>query len=238
MLPFCSESSIREDEEGDGICSIGGCDMTKNVGGKARCTNHINRRVTQSIFRAFDFSRSTGRPLNRYIVINLNETDAACAATLFERIRHKFRDWLNYHNRQSGAPVAPAYVYAFENPEGGRPHVNWAIHVPDHLLADFLRKLPRWIERVQGSLTPFTYHEQAIDQAYAKRLAKYLVKGTEPAFLEHFYLRELHEEHGPQGEVWGKRAGVSPSLGHVVRRSASFRPQRGRRRTQEYQLVA
>lgn len=201
--------------------------MTKNVGGKTRCTAHINRRVTQSIFRAFDYATAIGRPLNRYVVIHLNETDAACAATLFERIRHKFRDWLAYHNKRAdGPPVQPAYVYAFESPGGELPHVNWALHVPEHLLADFTRKLPRWIERAQGSLSPFTYNDQPIEAARAKRLAKYIVKGTEPGFLDHFYLRDLHDEHGPQGEIWGKRAGVSPSLGHVVRQAARFRPRR------------
>lgn len=88
--------------------------------------------------------------------------------------------------------------------------------------------LPRWIERVQGPLTPFTYREKPIRASHAKRLAKYLVKGTEPAFLEHFFLREMHDEHGPQGEIWGKRAGVSPALGHTVRRAAAFRPRRRR----------
>ncbi|TWG92103.1 hypothetical protein L598_005000000040 [Mesorhizobium sp. J18] len=202
--------------------------MTKNVVGKARCTDHIKRRVTQSIFRAFDFAAATGRPMNRYVVIHLSETDAACAATLFERIRHKFRDWLAYHGKRRAEPVAPAYVYTFENPTGENPHVNWALHVPEDLMADFLRKLPRWIERVQGPLTPFTYREKPIRASHANRLAKYLVKGTEPAFLEHFFLREMHDEHGPQGEIWGKRAGVSPALGHTVRRAAAFRPRRRR----------
>lgn len=213
--------------------------MSKNVGRKTRCTQYIGRRVTQSIFRAFDYAAVIGTPINRYVVIHLNETDAACAATLFEAIRHKFRDWLNYHNKRATTPpVAPAYIYVFENPEGERPHVNWGVHVPDHLLADFQKKLPRWIERVQGALSPFTYEEKPVGECWAKRLAKYVVKGTEPAFLDHFYLRELHDEHGPQGEIWGKRAGVSPSLGHAARRSAKFRPSRNRRRPHEYRIAA
>lgn len=213
--------------------------MTKNVGGKARSTQHINRRVTQSIFRAFDYAATIGRPINRYVVIHLDETDAACAATLFERIRHKYRDWLAYHDKHDTLPSGqPAYIYVFENPEGGQPHVNWGVHVPSHLLADFARKLPRWIEKVQGPLTPFTYHEQPIALMRAKRLAKYIVKGTDPEFLDHFYLREIHAEHGAQGEVWGKRAGVSPSLGHAARRAAHFHPRRRRWKVEAAQIAA
>ncbi len=127
--------------------------MTKNVGGGTRTTTHINRRVTQSIFRGVDFSAAIGRPLNNYVVIHLHESPAAAAATLFERIRHKFRDWWNRHAKKDVAAQLPPplYTYTLENPNGA-PHVNWVIHIPASLQAEFEAKLPRWVERVQGAV--------------------------------------------------------------------------------------
>lgn len=208
------------------IFSIGGCNVTKSITQQMRASTHINRRVTQSIFRACDYAQAIGRPLNTYIVIRLHETDAACAATLFKRIRHKFRDWLQYNSKAAGLPAtSPDYIFAFENPAETQPHVNWAVHVPPILQAQFERKVKQWVKRTHGHLGDYDVDAQPIRASHLKRLAKYIVKGTDPAFIEHFYLQEVH---APQGTFHGKRAGISPSLGPSARRAAQFRPRRGR----------
>lgn len=202
---------------------IGGSKASKNNNGY-RPTAHISRRVTQSIFRAFDYAKAIGTPLTLYVVINLHETMAKCAASIFADVRHRFRDWLYYRRRkgQGGTP-APAYIYALENPNDAHPHANWAIHIPPELEAEFRRKLPQWVMKSQGVCGIHDCHVQPINQDYAKKLAKYIVKATDPAFVAHFH---LGDEAADQGTIYGKRAGVSPSLGHAVRREANFRPQR------------
>lgn len=202
---------------------IGGSKPSKNTSGY-KVSSHINRRVTQSIFRAFDYATAIGTPLNLYAVINLHETAAKSAASIFSDIRHRFRDWL-YYQRKKGAAGAlkPAYIYALENPNDAHPHANWAIHIPHELEEEFRRKLPLWVARAQGHCGPHDCHVQPIIQDYAKKLAKYIVKATDPAFIAHFH---LGNEAADQGSIYGKRAGVSPSLGHAVRREANFRPQR------------
>ena len=190
--------------------------------GGLRPTDHINRRVTQSIFRGFDYATHSGMPLNLYVVINLRDALAASAATVFARVRHKYRDWLT-HQRKKGLPVArPAYAFSFENPRG-MTHVNWVVHVPASLRPDFERKLRRWVTRAQGECGPHDICCKAVDPAYAKRLAKYIVKGTDPDYVGHFHLGQVH---APQGVVWGKRAGVSPAIGKTARALAGFRPRR------------
>lgn len=190
--------------------------------GAYRPTDHIHRRVTQSIFRGFDYAAHAGTPLNLYVVINLREGSAASAATIFASIRHKYRDWLTHH-RNKGRPVTrPVYAFSFENPNG-MTHVNWAIHVPACVRHDFERKLRRWVMRAQGECGPQDICCKPINPAYAKRLAKYIVKGTDPDFVAHFHLGEVH---APQGRVWGKRAGVSPAIGKSARAVAGFRPGR------------
>ncbi len=100
------------------------------IAGRKQESDHINRRVTQSIFRAFDYAEATNRPLNTYVVIHLREKASAGAVTQFTRIRHKFRDWLSYRGKKTSTPVPPIYAYSFEKP-GQAIHVNWVVHVPD-----------------------------------------------------------------------------------------------------------
>jgi hypothetical protein len=202
---------------------ISGSKASKTSSGY-KATAHINRRVTQSIFRACDYAIAIGLPLNFYIVINLHETTAACATSIFADIRHRFRDWLNYRRRKGCEDTPrPTYIYALENPNGTHPHANWAIHIPPQLETEFRRKLRQWVMKAQDVCGIHDCHVQPINQDYAKKLAKYIVKATDPAFIAHFY---LGDEAADQGTIYGKRAGVSPSLGHAVRREANFRPQR------------
>jgi hypothetical protein len=73
-------------------------------------THHVNRRVVQSGFRAFDFADAEGRPLNFYAVIHLRDTAERGAATAFRKLRHKFRDWLAYRAGKSGLHLPPIYI--------------------------------------------------------------------------------------------------------------------------------
>lgn len=202
--------------------------MSKSSNGSARQTTHISRRVVASIFKAFDFAAQIGMPLNRYVVINLRDTPEQGATSAFTRIRHKYRDWLDYRRKRDGEDYVPAYVYAHENPDDSFPHANWALHVPIHLQAEFALKLPRWVAAVVGDVGPFDVYNGPITAERAKRLAKYIAKGVDPEFVRHFHLGEINDEEGPQGICYGKRAGVSPSLGAAARRAAGFTTKRGR----------
>jgi hypothetical protein len=163
-------------------------------------------------------------PLNLYVVINLNETDAHVAATLFEMIRHKYRDWLSYQTRNIDGHIPPMYVFTFEG--APQPHVNWVLRVPPFLLEEFERKLPKWVAKVQN-LRPYDIHFQRLERGGPyKSLANYICKGCHPDFIEHFHLTELHAKHGDQGAFWGKRAGVSPSLNKSMRDAYGYNPKR------------
>ena len=196
-----------------------------------RATAHISRKMTQNIFRAFDFAKVRDVPLNKYVVLHLHETSALSAATIFERIRHKYRDWLAYRARKLGYVLPPMYVFSFEAP--GSPHVNWVLRVPPRLEREFMAKLPKWIAKVQGQLAPFDLDVSDVKptagDAY-KALANYVAKGCDPAYLAHFHLTGLHAQHGPQGMFWGKRAGVSPALNKSARDTAGYDAKRRRLR--------
>lgn len=190
--------------------------------------------MVQNMLRAFDFALAAGIPLNIYVVINLRDTADLGAATAFERIRHKYRDWLAHHSKKMAVRIPPQYVFSFEAP--GNPHVNWVLRVPPRLMAEFQRKLPLWVCKVLGPIGPHDLDVQLKkpDSAY-KALANYICKGCDPAYIEHFYLKDLYAEHGAQGLFWGKRAGVSPSLNKSARDGEGYNP---KRRTLPARMVA
>ena len=192
---------------------------------KARQSPHILRKVTQNIFRAFDYTIASGDTFNMYAVINLRDTDQQSAATAFSRICHKYRDWLAYKSKKCGKKLRPRYTFTIENPNGHH-HVNWILYIPEALQAEFRSKLIKWVAKVQGEVGPFDIDVQDIKPGTEKGLAKYVLKATEPEYVDHFYLRELVERHGDQGVVWGKRAGVSVSVGKAERDNNGFQPRR------------
>jgi len=196
--------------------------------GRSRRSEHINRRVTQSIFRGFDYAEHHGRTFNLYAVINLHETAEASHVTIMERVRHKFRGW---HRRTTkklfGQPVPPFYAYVLENPNN-HGHANFAVHVAPQLVAQFIRMLPKWVLKAQGVCGPFDVDIQEVEPGTHKGLANYILKGTDPAFLEHFHLTELYEKNGPQGIIYGKRAGLSQCLDAAARNAGNFKKRRSK----------
>lgn len=191
-----------------------------------RKSDHIGVKLVQNVFRAFDYAMTIGVPLNVIVVLHLHETDAQSPASIFRKVRHKYRDWLIDARRASGARSAPMYVYSFE--AHTNPHVNWALYVPPALQTEFFKKLPGWIAKVQGPLGPFDLDAEHIDMNGYKSLANYMMKGCDPAFIDHFHLRALHNEHGPQGDFYGQRAGVSPAFNKTARKAAGYDAKRRR----------
>lgn len=191
-----------------------------------RKSEHISVKLVQNAFRAFDYALVTGVPLNVIVVLHLHETEAQSAATIFRKIRHKYRDWLVYACKAAGIRLAPMYVYSFEAP--GSPHVNWALYVPPALTNEFFEKLSGWVAKVQGPLGPYDLRAEGIDMSGYKSLANYMMKGCDPAYIDHFHLRALYNEHGPQGAFYGQRAGVSPAFNKTARKVAGYDAKRRR----------
>lgn len=190
-------------------------------------TDHISRKAAENICHAFDYAKHIGQPLNHYITINLRSRHVEAApAALFRAIRHKFRVWRVYAVKKSGSPVgAPAYVYSLEAPDPEHPHANWVLHVPVELLKEFCAKLPHWVAKACGEVGPFDVEVQVVDIETDKTLAKYIIKGTDPNYVEYLHLGAVA---APQGRVVGRRVGVSPSISRTARKRAGFVPRRDR----------
>jgi len=184
-------------------------------------TDQINRHTAENICHAVDYAKYKNMPLNRYVVINFAVQRVLEPTTLFTSIRKKYRIWLKGAYRRMGQPaLPPVYVYTHENPDG-HPHVNWMVHVPPSLHAEFERKLESWVRKVLGAARPFDISNQAIDPFRDKRLTKYLIKGIDPAFIDYLHLQEVAM---PQGRIFGRRATASPAISRKARKDAGFVP--------------
>jgi hypothetical protein len=194
--------------------------MTKSWGVGRPVSAHINKRTTQSMFRSFDFAKASGQGFSHYVVINLREGGLNDPAISAQKIIHKFRDWLSHRRNTTGLPYRPVYVGTLESPHG-HTHMNWVLSLPPELEAEFTKKLPRWVERVQGTVGDFDIYVGPVVTGYEKRLAKYVLKGTDPRCVSHFYLEDVHE---PQGAIVGRRTLTSRTLGAAARKRVGFHP--------------
>lgn len=183
----------------------------------------IRKPVTQRIFNAFDYAESMGKPLNYYVVIHLNDFIGKAAYTAIRELFTKYRRWLEHKRRIGVTNCPPLYVFTQENPNKN-PHLNWCLHIPEELKQEFEAKLIVWISKVEGEPDYHKVRLSEIDHTRYKLLAKYILKGTDPEFIDKFYLRGFYDSKGPQGPVFGCRAGSSRALGVAAIKRAEFVP--------------
>ena len=178
-----------------------------------RRTRHIGWRQARNLREAIHYADKRlvelGRPLNTFVTINFGHTacSPAVVSAAFEKLRdNHFVRWLRY-----GTSDLSHYVWVIEN-AGGNTHVHWVLHVPKFLRAAFEIKLAEWLARVAGTIT---CRESAIKidpVPNLRGLGLYLLKGMDPRYAPRFGVK-----HIPQGLVYGKRCGVSKSLGPSAR---------------------
>jgi hypothetical protein len=184
-----------------------------------RCTQHIGWRQARNFLEAIRYAdrrlAELGRPLDTFATINFGHI--ACfpevVSAIFEKLRdNHFVRWLRY-----GTSDLSYYVWVIEN-SGGNTHVHWVLHLPKSLRAAFEIKLAEWLARVAG---PITCRQSAIKiQAVTnlRGLGLYLLKGMDPRYAARCGVKDV-----PQGLVYGKRCGVSKSLGPASRARLSLR---------------
>ena len=196
---------------------------TSNRGKLRHESEWIRKRQAQNILNATDFAEWLGTPLNRYVVILLNDTIQQSSTSAAKLIIRKFTVWLAYKRKTGVVDCRPIYTFTHENPKDN-PHINICIHVPPVLIEEFNLKLPRWIGSVQGELDEYTLSEQPILTNESIDVVRYTIKGIDPDCIDRFGLRRLHDRKGPQGTIYGQRAGFSRSLGPKAIWKSGFDP--------------
>jgi|TARA_R110002020_G_C16309517_1_gene773710 hypothetical protein len=190
-------------------------------------SDHINRKTAETILKAFDFAKYIGKPLNQYAVLRLPDVTLEEAEMSFRKVRHKCRVWLQRRQTQADMPIdRPLYVYSFENPENGGLHVNWVVHIPEGLQKEFRAKLFTWVKKAQGrAIEESDIHVQDVNPFEDKTLAKYILKGVDPAYIEYLHLQRVAK---PQGPIAGRRAGASVAINKAARDRVNFVPRHHR----------
>jgi hypothetical protein len=136
--------------------------------------------------------------------------------------------WLRTRSKQLNKQFKPHYNYSRE--EG---HVHWMVHIPDDLIEEFIDLVPRWVTSLEhkgkANRKRAENHEPAPPGAVLVELTrnsvaarKYLLKGIDP---QHAFRLGITSPI-PQGLVYGRRTGVSRTLGGAARTKAGYKPQR------------
>jgi hypothetical protein len=175
------------------------------------------------VFHAVRCATWQGRPINTAITINftalgLSEAEASDA---FIWVRTGFRRrWKREHEAKGRQIGTLDDVHAHENPEGAGRHVHWGLHRPSAMSREELaREIIRRVKKLaRGPFDPAAVLIQHDDEVCAPGTwAKYILKGTDPAYGAHLFMRTE-----PQGWVTGRRTGTSRTLGKTARKAAGW----------------
>lgn len=186
-------------------------------------TRWIGRRQAERLFCAVRFAGDKGRPMNTHITLSFTDLglDEAAASDFFIWLRTSFRRRWKREFMQNGRALGTFDdMHAHENPNGGRRHVHWLMHRPSQLpRAELEQAISQRIKRRAGiENLGSALHIQHDDVVLAPgTLAKYILKGTDPAFGGYFYMRTA-----PMGWVTGRRTGTSRTLGVTARATAGW----------------
>jgi hypothetical protein len=177
-----------------------------------RRTHQIGWRQARNLLGAIHYADiklvELGRPLNTFVTINFGHI-----ACLPER-QHKFRK----ATRQSLRKVAAVrnigiVLLRLGHRELRRPYAHSLGPSPPKIVASAIRsKLREWLARVAGTIA---CRESAINikpVTNLRGLGLYLLKGMDPR-----YAPRCGVKHIPQGLVYGKRCGISKTLGPASR---------------------
>ena len=176
-------------------------------------TQHISKRQATNIISALRFAEAIGLPLNvsvdiSWIFFSGNTDDR----TRFARCQQRLSKWA----LRRGLPLA--MIWTREVGQNGGIHTHVLLHVPPLLTQDatFERALERSLEPEGGP----THDKAIMIQAAYNPLGKlrYNLKGVDPKHADEYGVRPAY-----QGELSGKRAGVTQNLSTKARHKATTR---------------
>ena len=214
--------------------------MKTNQASRKRATRAISASSARNLHHGSRFSLPTGRHQSRHgcpkanvnapVALNLLVTIqwnlTATKQDNFQGLRNeRFCRWLRTRCKQLGLSVAPYYIYARE-----KNHVHWQVHIPEVLVEEFTDLVSRWVTSLEhkgkGPRKRAENHEPAPDGAVLVQrvrnsvaVRKYLLKGIKRADAFRFGIKVVED----QGVVYGRRTGVSRTLGRAAREKAGYR---------------
>lgn len=182
-------------------------------------TRGIGPRQAARAFHAVRFANDNGRALNLLITVDFTslgiETEEA--GRFFQRLWQRVGRWWAYQ-RGKGRPFGPFDCYAVhEHPEQGPRHVHWFVRAPDGARAELERIVRNRLEKMTGlACLGRALHFRDVEKPGG--VAKYTLKGIQPAYAEHFHMKA-----SDQGFIHGRRLAISRSIGVAARMNAGWK---------------
>jgi len=185
----------------------------------------LRPETARTLLHAERFARAAGTPLNLFVTIKfaLPSRSGAPAHKLFSQYiwGNTRRRWLTMNKRRR-RPVPFKAIAVFENPlkkiVGNRHlygpyHVHWMLHWD---LRDVSKLKYHIRKHMRKRFHKFKNHHLRIIEVWdSVRCAKYMAKGIDAPFADHFYLK-----HSPQGPIKHRRIMTTRSIGAKARKNA------------------
>jgi hypothetical protein len=192
---------------------------------RTRASKYIGMRQASNIMEAVSFAKSIGLPLVAHLTIHWSLTDIGDdpEGKLFAKVREGLHKWLDRHG------IVFAAAWARERQCRGQSDVEHC-HLLFHLPVEY--RSGKRLARINGAILRLVrlhgdgiFHENAIDiRIHSDPDGKYLIKGGGPKVWKKFRLRKEHRRL--QGNIHGKRCGVTENIGPAARNRAANSPTR------------
>jgi hypothetical protein len=185
----------------------------------------LRPETARTLLHAERFARALGTPLNVFVTIKfpLPSRSGKPAHKLFSQYvwGNARRRWTAMNKRRN-RPVPFRAIAVFENPlkriagkrrHYGPYHVHWMLHWD---LSDVPKLKYNIRKHMRNRFHKFQNHHLRIVEVWdSARCAKYMAKGIDAPFADHFYLK-----HSPQGPINHRRIMTTRSLGPKARKNA------------------
>lgn len=185
----------------------------------------LRPETARTLLHAERFARAAGTPLNLFVTIKfaLPSRSGKPAHKLFSQYiwGNTRRRWMAMSKRRRSSVPFTA-IAVFENPlkrkTGNRHlygpyHVHWMLHWDLHEVSKFkyhIRKhMRKRFHKFKNS------HLRIIEVWDSVKCVKYMAKGIDAPFADHFYLK-----HSPQGPIHHRRIMTTRSIGTKARKNA------------------
>lgn len=182
-------------------------------------TSSIGRRALLNALHAIRYAADLGRVFNTFVTINFATLGIGDdeAGAIFQELQARVSRWWGYQRDNRGRADLGRImgVHSHANPAGSR-HVHWMLHVPDEARDEFETTVAKRLR----ALTKTDDLKDALhfqDVKHAGNMAKYMFRGVDPLYAEHFFMKAANE-----GTVTGRRTGASRACGRAARRDAGW----------------
>ena len=167
----------------------------------------------RQLLHAERFARKALSPMDTAITIEFSSALAGRVTPneLFRKIWENTRRAWNYRVKQGEARGTFDAVAVWECPPNGPIHVHWLLRWSPLDRDDLDKRIRRALKKLAPNMPDRCLMVQPAKTT--SKLAKYMAKGIDAPYADHFYLK-----HSPQGPIPHRRIIISRSLGPTARR--------------------